>query len=100
RIRIGQGRAPYAIRTQVVEPGRMALQPRYDLAQARSTRKLAVEQRHELTLGRQSAHPGIRSMRLDQSIEFRPRNMLQSGVKHAILMPHGADPRFESGNVW
>jgi hypothetical protein len=49
-VGIRQGRPPNRVRPQMVEPRRVALQPGHDLAQARRTRKLSVEQRNELTL--------------------------------------------------
>ena len=89
RVGIREGRAPHRIRAEVVEPRRMARKSGHDLAQARRARKLAIEQRHQLALGRQPAHPRIGSVVFHQAIEPMPRNMLQKSVKYAILVPHG-----------
>src|SRR5437763_6311580 len=67
----------------------MARQARYDLAQTCRPRKLAVEQRNELSLGRQPPYPRIRTVIFHKSVEPIPRNMLQQPVKYAILMQHG-----------
>jgi hypothetical protein len=96
-IGLRQGRAPRQHSSQVVEPRPLAFNPADNLAQARRTRQLSVEQRQKLALRRQSAHPRIGPMRAHQRVEFRPRQMLQQLMKHAIVMPHGADPRFVSG---
>src|SRR5918995_3774621 len=76
----------------MIKSRRMALKPRHGLAQACSARKLAIEQRHELALGRQLAHPMVRPIGLDQAIERAPRYMLQQAMEYAIVMPHGVDP--------
>ncbi len=70
----------------------MALQPSLDLAQARGPFQLAIEQRHELALGRQLTHPSIGAVRLDQPLENVPRHLLQKPVKNAIVVPHGIAP--------
>src|SRR3954471_3159265 len=67
----------------------MARQARYDLAQTGRPRKLAVEQRNELSLGRQPPYPRIGTVIFHKSVEPIPRNMLQQPVKYAILMQHG-----------
>src|SRR3954451_2199392 len=67
----------------------MARQARYDLAQTCRPRKLAVEQRNELSLGRQPPYPRIGAVIFHKSVEPIPRNMLQQPVKYAILMQHG-----------
>src|SRR3954447_19743681 len=67
----------------------MARQARYDLAQTCRPRKLAVEQRNELSLGRQPPYPRIGTVIFHKSVEPIPRNMLQQPVKYAILMQHG-----------
>src|SRR4051794_38736966 len=67
----------------------MARQARYDLAQTCRPRKLAVEQRNELSLGRQPPYPHIGTVIFHKSVEPIPRNMLQQPVKYAILMQHG-----------
>jgi hypothetical protein len=56
RVGVGEGRAPYPIRAQVIKPRRMALQSRHDLAKADGARELAIKQRHELALRRQTPH--------------------------------------------
>ena len=88
-VRIREGRSPNRIRAHMVEPHRMARKSCHDLAQARRTRKLAVEQRHQLALGRKSAHPRIGTMVFHKAFEPMPRNVLQKSMKYAILMPHG-----------
>lgn len=70
----------------------MALHPGRDLPQARSAGKLAKQQRNQLILRAQAADPIIRTVPLDQAIEYIPRNPLQYIVQNAILMPHGVDP--------
>src|SRR3954451_17852355 len=67
----------------------MARQARYDLAQTGRPRKLAVEQRNELSLGRQPPYPRMGTVIFHKSVEPIPRNMLQQPVKYAILMQHG-----------
>src|SRR3954451_20691190 len=67
----------------------MARQARYDLAQTSRPRKLAVEQRNELSLGRQPPYQRIGTVIFHKSVEPIPRNMLQQPVKYAILMQHG-----------
>src|SRR3954470_17724708 len=67
----------------------MARQARCDLAQTCRPRKLAVEQRYELSLGRQPPYPRIGAVIFHKSVEPIPRNMLQQPVKYAILMQHG-----------
>src|SRR4030088_700505 len=91
RVCIREGRAPNRIRTQMVKPRRMTRKPCHDLAQARRTGKLAVEQRHELALRRQPPHPRIGAMLFHKRIEPMPRNVLQQAVKYCIVMAHGAD---------
>src|SRR6202011_3770721 len=71
------------------ETHRMARKSCHDLAQARRARKLAVEQRNELTARRQPAHPRIGTIAFHKSVEPIPRNMLQISMKYATLMPHG-----------
>src|SRR5205807_2879129 len=83
---------------KVIKAALMALQPRLDLAQARSAFQLAVQQRDKLALAGQPPHSVIRSMRADQLVEHIPRHMLQQPVKHAIVMPHGIDPPLVSGS--
>jgi hypothetical protein len=92
RIGVRQGRARHRTRPQVVPPGLMALQTGDDLAQARSTRQLAVEQRHELALGGQAANPRIGPVHRHQPVKLAPRQILQKPMKNAILMAHGIDP--------
>src|SRR4051794_3566670 len=67
----------------------MARQAGYDLAQTCRPRKLAVEQRNELSFGRQPPYPRIGAVIFHKSVEPIPRNMLQQPVKYAILMQHG-----------
>lgn len=92
RVGIGQRRTPSRRRAKVIEPRRVAPQPRLDLAQARGTRKLCIQHRHQLALRRQSPHPRIGAIGLDKAIERGPRNMLLQIMKDAILMPHGVVP--------
>src|SRR3954451_3673256 len=61
----------------------MARQARYDLAQTGRPRKLAVEQRNELSLGRQPPYPRIGTVIFHKSVEPIPRNMLKQPVKYA-----------------
>ena len=103
RVRIREGRAPNRLRPDMVEPQRMARKSCHDLAQARRARKLAIEQRHQLAFGRQSAHPRIGFMVIHKPIEPMPRNVLQKSVEYAILMPHGLIPSpcpRTSPNAW
>ena len=103
RVRIREGRSPNRVRAHMVEPHRMARKSRHDLAQARRTRKLAIEQRHELALGRQSAHPRIGLVVLHKPVEPMPRNMLQKSMKYAILDAAWLDPSpcpKTSPNAW
>jgi len=91
RIGIGQGRALRWARPQMVQPGPMAAQAGDDLAQARGSRQLAIQQGDQLAFGGQAPHPGIGPVLLDQPIEDGPREMLQKRVKNGILVQHGID---------
>jgi hypothetical protein len=91
-VGIRQGRAPNRTCTQMIEPRRMALQSRHNLAQARCPRELAVEQRDKLTFRRQPTNPRSCSMRRHQPVKLAPRQVLQNSMKNAILMAHGIDP--------
>lgn len=53
----------------MIEPGRVAHQPRLDLAQACCPRQLAKQQRQELTLAGQLPHPVIGFMLVHKPIE-------------------------------
>jgi len=92
RIGIGQRGARYRAPADVIEPCRMVLQAANDFPQAGRTRKLAVQQRDELALGRQAANPVVRTVLLGQAIEFAPRNPLQQIGENAIVVPHGVAP--------
>jgi hypothetical protein len=92
RIGVGQGRARYRTAADMIEPGRLALQPGHDLPQAYRPGQLAIQQRDELALRRQTPHTTIRLMHFDQPVEFTPWNPLQQIVEHAIVMPHGVAP--------
>ncbi len=79
RIGVRQGRAMRRARPQMVQPSLMAAQPGDDLAQAGGSRQLAVQQRDQLALGGQPAHPCVGPVLLDQPIESQPRNMTVTG---------------------
>jgi hypothetical protein len=81
----------------MIKPRPLALHRADDLAQARRTGQLAIQQRQKLAFGGQPAGPRVSPVRPDQPVEFRPRDMLQQLMKNAIVMAHGADPRFVSG---
>ena len=91
-VGIGQCRTPRRCRAKVIEPRRVAAQSRLDLAKARGTRKLCIQQRQQLAFRRQPPHPRVGPVDLDKSIERGPRNMLLQIMKDAILMPHGVVP--------
>ena len=76
----------------MVKPGRVALQPADDLAQARGPGKLAVQQGDELVFGGQSTDVFVRPMLIDQALERIPGKTLQHIVEYSIVMPHGVDP--------
>ena len=80
----------------MIEPRLLARKPRLDLAQADRTRKLAKQERQELALGGQPAHPAIGLVLIHKLLEHAPRNMLLNLVKDAIVMPHDIDPLFVS----
>jgi hypothetical protein len=88
-VRIREGRSSNRLCADMVEPHGMARKSCHDLAQARRSRKLTIEQRHKLAFGRQPAHPGIGPMVFHKAIEQMPRNVLQKSVEYAILMLHG-----------
>ena len=99
-VGIGQGSARRPAGAQVVGRASWLCSPGLDFAQARGARQLAVQQRHQLALRRQPADSRISRMGFYHPVEHRPRNVLKNTMKYAILMPHGAGPRFVSGNVW
>jgi hypothetical protein len=74
----------------------VAGEPRLDLAQARRSRKLRIQQRHQLALRRQPPYPRIGAVSLNQPVELGPWNPLLQVMKHAILMPHGVRSAFVS----
>ena len=67
----------------------MAFQAANDLPQTGCPGKLAVKQRDELALGRQTTDAVIRLVIRDQTIKLAPRNPLQQIVENAIVVPHG-----------
>jgi len=95
-VGVGQGRARYGAPANVVETDCMALKAANDLPQTARPRKLPIQQRDELALGRQAPDPVIGPMLPGQSIKFDPRNPLQQVVENAILMPHGGGSNFVS----
>lgn len=92
-VGIGQRRPRHAAPAQMIEPGGLADQPRLDVAQARRARQLPEQQRQELALGGEPAHPMIGFVGVHKPIEDPPRNMLQKIMKNAIVVPHDIDPR-------
>jgi hypothetical protein len=77
----------------------MARKSRHDLAQANNPRKLSMEQRHELALGRQPSHPRIGAMFFHKLFESMPGNMLQQLAKYCSVMADGADLHSCSGTL-
>jgi len=75
-VRIRQGRSSNRLRAYVVELCRVARKTRHDLTQARCSRELPVNQRHELALRRQLAHPSISTMFFHKPVELMPGNVL------------------------
>ena len=95
-IGVGQRRPPGRLGTQVIKPQRVAVQPGLDLAQARCARKLRIQKRDQLTLGRQPPHPRVGTVSGNQVFELTPRNMLQQIMKDAIFVAHGVAPHLVS----
>jgi hypothetical protein len=75
-LRICKGRAARDTGAKMIKPRLVALQPRRDLAQARSARQLTVKQGHELAPRRQPANARIGTVIIHQMIELSPWNML------------------------
>src|ERR1700709_1622185 len=69
----------------------MARKPRHNLAQPRSPRQLAVQQRQKLSLCRQPSHPRIRIIFFHKGFEPSPRDKLQNVSEYCIVMRHGDD---------
>ncbi len=80
----------------MIEPGLMAGQPGFDLAQARSAGELAEQQRQKLAFAVKPAHTMVGLVLSHQMLERGPGNVLGQGVKYAIFVPHGIDLRFVS----
>ena len=98
-IGIGQCRALRRPHTQVIQPGGVARQASDDLAQARRSGKLAIEQCHELAFRVPPANSRISAVCTDQPVEHIPRYVLQQPMKNVILMAHGIDPQPRVRNV-
>ena len=64
-----------------VVPGRLAVQPHFDLAQTGRARELCQQKGQELILGRQLANPVVRTMLFDKSVEEPLRDMLCNAWK-------------------
>ncbi len=75
-IGFGQGRAFHHIATQVIEPGRLALQSVLDRPQARRAEQLGIEHRNQMMPGGQLPGIRVRSQRFRQSVQMPPRKQL------------------------
>jgi hypothetical protein len=95
-IREGRARRSYAAR--VIKPPLMARHRRFDIAQRSGPRQLAMQQRQQLALGRETARQFAGPVILHKPIELRPRNEFQNvakdsiGAQDSIGIRHGADP--------
>ena len=72
----------------------VALQARFNLAQAPSATKLRIQHRNQMSLGLYDPIVPIAIVLLHKQIKLCPRNLLQKVMKNDILMRHGADPFF------
>ena len=95
-VGVRQGRTRYRAGADVIKPYGMAFQAPNDFPQTGCPGKLAVKQRDELALGRQTTVAVIRLVIRDQTIEFAPRNPLQQIVENAIVVPQGVASVFVS----
>ena len=73
----------------MVKAAGVAVHRHLDLAQRGRARKLGEQQRHQMRLGGQLAHPSIRLVLFHKFLELPPGQMLQKLVQDAIVMTHG-----------
>ena len=76
----------------MIKPRLMARHRRFDVAQRRGPRQLAIQQRQQLALRRETAHEIVGPVLLHKLVKLGPGNEFQNVAKDRIGMRHGADP--------
>ena len=69
----------------------MAFEISFDLAQTACAGQLRIQHRNHVGLGLERTGVMVGVVLCDQSLEKRPRNLLQNPMKNDILVLHGVD---------
>jgi hypothetical protein len=88
-VGVGQAAAVRRARAHMIQSGGVAVRAGRDLAQARRSRELAVQQRDQVALAGEAARVARCPMPFDRPVERIPRHQLQHRMKHAIVVRHG-----------
>ena len=91
-VGVREGRTRRRKAARMIQPPLMAPHRSLDIAQRTRARQLAIQQRQQLTFGRETAHQLVAPVVLHKPVELRPGNQFQNVAKHRIRMGHGADP--------